>query len=429
MTPNSNTGVSWRVVSPSVPVLWPWNDNETWLLNPPLRYITTSDRQVQLEDKLASWSNLKTAGFYHQLNGMANINNSRILIERHRDRGIGDLLFVTGAIAYLRHISSHTCEIYYYTQCDRGLVLHGNPDLHTEKTFSGIVQYDSLPLYQWHWFIEAATEYDEEPEQSNVYDCLFKQIGINPEGVDPKFKRPRCYVYKSDKQRADDFFRLLFYERQEDWRKQPYWIIAPTTMSSLRSAPYSMWLNLIQELAEKQNKKVIVVGQAGNNIMPETDMPFTEFMRHLGNLASHHKNVVNLIGKTPIRLIMGLLASAEGLVTLDSGLLYVAEGLRTPAVSIWGPHHPWVRIGYDSEYMDLAIHEKTACSSAPCFAYRKFPAHKCPRKETQEICEPLAAVRVDDVIGKMQKVWDRGNKDRETVKFHSKSQHKLQDSK
>ncbi|HNL70532.1 MAG TPA: glycosyltransferase family 9 protein, partial [Leptospiraceae bacterium] len=60
-------------------------------------------------------------------------------------------------------------------------------------------------------------------------------------------------------------------------------------------------------------------------------------------------------------------------VTLDSGLLYVAEALRVPTISLWGTHAPAVRLGYDPAYMDLAIWPRENCGAAPCFAYANFP--------------------------------------------------------
>jgi len=374
-------------------------------MNPPLRYVITSDSQSQVQANLLTWTDLKGTRYYRPLNALANLNNTRVLVERHRDRGIGDILFTTGPLAYLQNTNSQTIQIFYYANTDRSHVLHGNPALHNEMPMSGPVIYDTLPLYHYHWFIESATEYDEEPEQQNVYDALYRQIGIDPEKVAPEFKRPVLKAYKADKQRVDDFFRILFYERHEDWRKSPYWVVAPISTSSLRSAPYAMWLKVIEELAKTRH--VVVVGQVINGLIPTTDMDFAQFQEHLGQMASHNKNVVNLLGRTPMRLTTGLIASAEGLITLDSGLLYVAQGLRVPAVSIWGPQNPSTRIGYDPDYMNLAVWEYRTCDWAPCFAYRKFPEHKCPRGAKQQVCEPLRAATPEAVMAKVELVWSR----------------------
>jgi ADP-heptose:LPS heptosyltransferase len=401
----SHPGIVWRVVSPARPILWPRGADETWLMNPPLRYVITSDQQDMVQTQIQSWSDLKGSRYYRPLLGNVNLTNTRIVVERHRDRGLGDLLFTTGPLAYLQHVSSHSAQIFYYASTDRSHVLHGNPALFNEMPLCGPVIYDTLQLYHYHWFIESATEYDEEPEQMNVYDSLYKQIGLEPEKIPVEFKRPVLKAYKADKLRAEDLFRLLYFERQEDWRKIPYWVVAPISTSNLRSAPYNMWLKLIGELAKTRH--VIVVGQIVSGLNPQTDIPCSQFQESISQMAASNKNVVNLLGRTPMRLTIGLLCCAEGLITLDSGLLYVAEGLRTPAISIWGPQHPATRIGYDPEYMELAIWEYKTCDWAPCFSYRKFPDHKCPRGDKQHICEPLRAVTPEAIMAKVEKVWSR----------------------
>jgi len=69
-------------------------------------------------------------------------------------------------------------------------------------------------------------------------------------------------------------------------------------------------------------------------------------------------------------------------------------------VSVWGPHDPRVRIGYDKAYMDNAVWNKAACRHAPCFAYQKFPEHKCPSGAQQIMCEPLKLVDTDEILAK-----------------------------
>lgn len=396
---------SWRIVTPKRAILWPRGADESWVFEPPRRYIITSDQQDLVQDQLEAWSELKGSTYHRPLNGMANLTNTRLLVERHRDRGIGDLLFTTGILSYLQHVSSHAIKIFYYAATDRAQILHGNTDLYNEMPMVGPILYDTLPLYHYQWFIESATEYNEEPEQMNVYDALFRTIGVDHTKVAPEFKRPVVKAYKADMLRAEDLFRMLFFERQEDWRKTPYWVVAPISTSNLRSATYAMWLETILELAKKRH--VIVVGQVVNGLNPSTDMSFAQFAEALGQIASSNKNVVNLLGRTPMRLTIGLLSGAEGLITLDSGLLYVAQGLRTPAISVWGPQHPATRIGYDPDYMKLAIWQHSVCDFAPCFAYRKFPDTKCPRGEKQTICEPLRAVTAGMVMTKVEEVFSR----------------------
>ena len=259
-------------MTPAKSFLWPKGEGETWLLNPPLRYVVPSDQQVEVQDYLEAWSELKTSANYRQLTPGCVLGGKKVLIERHRDRGIGDLLFMTGPLHYLQHFSAHAVKIYFHASTDKGLVLHGNPHLHNEMPLAGPVLYDTLPLYNYHWFVDAATEYDEEADQLNVYDSLYLQLGIDYAQVPVQFKRPVMKSYSADHRRRTDLFSMLYHEQRGDWRGAPYWVVAPTTLSSLRVANYGTWLTVINSLAEVAN--VIVVGQANNSLLPVAGLSF-----------------------------------------------------------------------------------------------------------------------------------------------------------
>lgn len=373
------------------------------MLNPPVRYVITSDKQVEVANQLESWSDLKTGGLYRQLQGYAPLVNKRILVERHRDRGIGDLLFMTGPLAWLQHVNSYMCQIYFYTEVQRGAVLHGNQNLVNDMPMAGPVVYDTLPLYQAHWFSESATEYDEEVDQLNVYDALYAQLGVDYSKVGWEYKVPKVLVYAGDHQRADDLFHQIYQERGIDLRLTPYWVLAPLSNSTLRSAPYGLWLDIARELA-RQRVPVLLFGSVNSALIPSTDRPFEAFYQELSELSRASPYVINLLGGTPIRLLVGVISKARGVVSLDSGLLYVAQGLRRPAVSLWGSHSPTVRIGYDHDYMQHAVHLTSECAYSPCYAYRGFPVGKCPLGERQQVCAPLSALTLNHVIPHMEKI-------------------------
>jgi ADP-heptose:LPS heptosyltransferase len=370
--------------------------DETWMLNPPRRYILNANQLEFVEEYIETISDLKNAAYYKPLLvGKANLAGARILIERYRDRGIGDLLFLTGPLAYLQHLSGNTCKIYLYALAERGQVIFGNPALQSGSALYGPVMYDDLPLHHYHWFIDTLTEYDEEPEQLNVYDALYQQLGLDYNNIDPRFKRPYVHLDETDAKNLDSFYYFVWRQKGIDLRKTGYYIVAPLTHGSLRSMPYMTWLHLIRELAER--RPVVVIGQMTDR-MPMTDMPAERFHEEVNRI---NGPVINMMGGTPLRVVMSMISKAVAAVCLDSAPLYIAQACRVPTVSIWGPHHPGVRIGHDKEYMDLAIWNHEACRNSPCFAYNGFPAHKCPAGESQYICEVLRNVDAQVVIEKM----------------------------
>ncbi len=386
----------WAVATFNKPIMFTRSDDETWLLNPPRRYVLNVDTLNNLQSYVSSLSDLGSGSLYHPLVQGVNLPGARVLVERYRERGIGDLLFMTGPLSYLNHVTGGKVKIDMYALAERGQVLSHHPSLHLGTTLAGPLHYDDFGLYDYQWMADTVTEYDEERDQLNVYDALFKQIGVDPGTVDNKFKRPSAYLVDSDLTALDSFYYWVFTSQKVDLRKTGYYVVAPFSVSSLRSMPYGIWLEIIEELA--RNRPVVIVGHMHDRI-PVMDMSSGEFFEGCKKIQGQ---VINAVGSTPIRLMMAIMAKASAAVCLDSGTLYVAQAFRTPAVSIWGTHNPGVRIGYDQDYMDLAVWNHRACRYSPCHAYCNFPTHKCPRGVNQHACEVLATVDVNEVVSKIE---------------------------
>ena len=403
LKPREPHNSQWVIVTFKRPVMWTRNEDEVWVFNPPGRYVLNANQLGNLSQYIQSISDLKNSKHYKPLLAGPNVNlrGASVLIERYRERGIGDLLFLTGPMNYLRFLSGNEVGIDMYALSDRGLILNGHPALRYGSTMAGALPYDFLQGYDYHWFVDTATEYDEEPDQLNVYDCLFKNLGLDPDVVPIEYKRPSVNLTEEDFKHLDAFLYFVWLEKKLDLRKTGYYVVAPFARGSLRSMPYGTWLQVIRQLANK--RPVIVVGGI-NDRMPETDMSAGEFNEHVTQSGG---NVINAIGKTPLRVLMTLIAKAQGLGCMDSGPLYLAEAVRTPAVSVWGPHDPRVRIGYDKDYMDLAVWKQAACRHSPCYAYDWFPPHKCPNGEAQKICEVLAATSAEDILLKFEEIETR----------------------
>jgi len=390
----------WVVASFKKPLLWNRTDDEVWMFNPRRRYILNACHLPHVNEHIETLFDLRTSAYYKPLTAGVSLAGARILMERVRDRGIGDMLFLTGPMEYIRHISGASAKIDLYGLTDRHQILWWHQALEHKAVLAGPSMYDDLPQYDYHWFIDHATECNEEPDRDhpNVYDALYRQVGIDPASVPAEFKRPTLYLVEKDFQDLDAFYFHIYRATGLDVRSTPYYVVAPLANSSLRSVPYTLWLETIQELAKA--RPVIVIGQTHGKI-PATDMPFIEFQQRLAALAQGGNKIISCLGAVPLRVTAGLISRAVCLVTLDSGMLYVAQALRRPAVSLWGTHNPRSRLGYDKAYMDLAIWHKAACKHSPCYAYAAWPTAKCPGGDSQRICHPLAAVSASDILGKV----------------------------
>jgi hypothetical protein len=384
------------------PVVYHRTDDEAWLLNPPTRYVMTSDQLARsgLNNHVESISDLKGSSNYMPLMAGKSLTSARVLIERNRDRGIGDLLFLTGPMEFMQYVSGNQVKIDVYSLADRGAVLANHPALHLGTALYGPLHYADLGLYNYQWMIETATECNEEMDQQNVYDSLYQQLGFNPADIDPRYKRPTARLIEEDGRNLDQFFYQIWAHKKVDFRRLGYYVVAPFSAATLRSLNYMSWLQIIKELSSR--RPVIVTGSSANR-QPDMDISVGEFQGHVAQMP----NVINAIGATPLRVLMALVSKAVCCVTLDSGTLYMAQALRTPAISLWGSHDPGVRIGYDKDYMDLAIWNQTDCRFSPCYAYAQFPSHKCSHGEAQLCCDVLITVTPDQVLKKLDAVESR----------------------
>lgn len=394
MVPNSQ----WFITTVTAPVTFNRGTAETWYFNPVRRYVLNARHVAKIEKYVASLSELSGSPHYRPLQAGRPLVGRRIFVERFRDRGLGDLLFLTGPFAFMQHVSGNDTKIHVYAFTDRGAVLQNSRFLEHGTIFIGPTHYYDFIDYEYQWLVNTVTESSEEPDQLNVYDALYRQIGVNPAHVEPQFKRPYVDISASEERDLTEFFHTVWAERQIDLRRG-FFVLAPLTHSALRTAPYQMWLDLAAELSRR--RPVIFVGQSSVPL-PDLDITAGEFLNKAEECG--HQVMSLMRQSVPLRSVMALISKATAFVGLDSGLLYVAQACRVPAVSIWGPHDPGVRIGYDQDYMDLAVWNQELCYQSPCFAYGDFPVHKCPKGVEQKICQCLAATTVDDVLKKVEMI-------------------------
>jgi lipopolysaccharide heptosyltransferase II len=106
---------------------------------------------------------------------------------------------------------------------------------------------------------------------------------------------------------------------------------------------------------------------------------------------------VNLVGRTSLRDVIGILARATIAVGPDSGPMHISAAVGTPVVSLWGATSPARSAPYGSE--NLVVRGDVPC--APCYLRR------CPigRLCMEEIRLEMVLSRVDEAL---QKVSEEG---------------------
>ena len=310
-----------------------------------------------------------------------NYRKKRVLF--YRNRGTGDQLILSGIIRFFREALS--CDARVLSDRVHEHLWAFNPfiggvPLSTPLHLDAVYRAKGRPFFDAAFFIESASEWDTDSEQPNIYDRLYKFVGIDPERVSVKYKRPVFALSADDTERAHDFIKSTC--------DSPYIVVQLRAANKGRSLSHEASiavLTALSDIAVKKNLSVLVTD----------DKPLQpEIVELIGEL----ERTFNVAQRIPsIRLFGALIANAELVVGPDSSALHLAAASEIPAVGIWGPFDPDCRVKYYPR--QAHIWHKELCANAPCYNFMPtLPAHKCPRGANQQSCECFAGVTSDDIF-------------------------------
>ena len=141
--------------------------------------------------------------------------------------------------------------------------------------------------------------------------------------------------------------------------------------------PTNKWLNLANDLSQYYN--VIIVG---------LDISISHAFRSLES-----DKIINLIGKTNLVEVMEIIASSEGVISNDSGLMHVSASLDKKIIALYGSSSPTYTPPLISKEKRDIIYKDLDCS--PCFK------RVCPLGHTK--C--LNDIKVDEVKESVTKLF------------------------
>lgn len=130
----------------------------------------------------------------------------------------------------------------------------------------------------------------------------------------------------------------------------PYWVVhtggGNNTGMSFGLKQWPHWKAWLEEIADGSAARWVLVGAPSE----QTGFP-------------NHPRVLNWIGRTGVRELVGLIREAEGLVGVDSGPLHLADALGIPTIGLYGPtsETSWGLIGPNHRILST----RPPCS--PCY--------------------------------------------------------------
>ena len=126
--------------------------------------------------------------------------------------------------------------------------------------------------------------------------------------------------------KIDDFEKPRLYPSQQDYdavtryKKNPYYVFAPSSVWFTKQWPQSKWIELIQNISEVID--IILIGGPGDS-------------EYCNEIAEHKSNCMNLAGKLTFLQSAALIDDALLTIVNDSAPLHFSSAMNTPTIAIY----------------------------------------------------------------------------------------------
>lgn len=187
-------------------------------------------------------------------------------------------------------------------------------------------------------------------------DRWYTTLVVSPPGIVSELERNRHFAEVLRKRRvALGSGRTLLLPSKRPIRGQgkPYAVVVPGGSWDSKLWPIARFEEIVRRIVAAMNWNVVVVGSAGEEKLG---------MR----LATVCEGIVNLVGRTSILELIGLIDDAELVLSNDTGAAHIAAALETPAVVILGGGHFGRFFPYPDE-IGAAGKPRLACRDMACF--------------------------------------------------------------
>jgi ADP-heptose:LPS heptosyltransferase len=190
---------------------------------------------------------------------------------------------------------------------------------------------------------------------------------------------------KSDKNDECDILSKLKAHNQEMSRTSKIIILHPGVGDAmpLRRWPLERYLELIRRLSDDPSIFFVIVGVKSKS----PNIKITE------QLAAHPR-VINFIGKTTVRELVGLFNISYLLLSHDSGMVHLASLANINIVALFGPESPLLYRPLDEKC--IVIYKNFICS--PCVSAYNYKNSPCRMNKCMQ------AISIEEVFQEIKKV-------------------------
>ncbi len=213
--------------------------------------------------------------------------------------------------------------------------------------------------------------------QSEYYQHLVRELGFAaPGSLDPgEHPRPAIQITEATRARVDAFLQTLGADRSG-----PLVGFAPgAAYGHAKRWPPDRVAGVVSRL-HARGVTCVLVGAGGDR----------DAGREIESSLPSGSRVVNVIGRTDLRLLAGLLAACRVFVSNDSGAMHLAAAVGVPVAAIFGPTDERVTAPLGDHDV---IAQQVFCR--PCML-RDCPIdHRCMRRVTVEMVFDTVVRRLD----------------------------------
>ncbi|RPJ46696.1 MAG: glycosyltransferase family 9 protein [Candidatus Latescibacterota bacterium] len=154
-------------------------------------------------------------------------------------------------------------------------------------------------------------------------------------------------------------------------------VLAPGAGRETKRWPAPRFAEAARLLAERTARPIIVVGSEKERVLLE-------------EVRAGAPDRARVAAGLPIAEVAALLRSASLVVTTDSGLLHLANGVETPVVAVFGPTTPELGFG-PSGSRDRVVSVDLSCR--PCSLHG---TDRCPLPDRSHIC--MTRIEAEEVV-------------------------------
>ncbi len=124
---------------------------------------------------------------------------------------------------------------------------------------------------------------------------------------------------------------------------KPYFVLVPGATWSSKEWPPERWRELIERLVQERDENLLILVPPGR----------VSAWSDLG--AGIPLGRGRVLPTLDLHTVMGILAAARGVISVDGGIMHSAVGLGVPTIALFGPTEPelWFPYGHDSRFKVL----------------------------------------------------------------------------